>query len=108
MFLRAQTYGFKLLLCPNQQSKDSSFTNINDNEMQQICTFKKLEPGNVWHFCLNNNYSIKRFIAPHFSVKYKNIVRKARQHYLVAHFVLNPNIFKFESEKNKIKISIFL
>lgn len=70
MFLRAQNYGFKLLLWSNQQSKDLSFTTINDNEKQQICTFKKLEPGNVLHFCLKNNYSIKMFIAPHFSVKY--------------------------------------
>lgn len=108
MFIRAQNYRFKLLLWSNQQSKDSSFTTINDNEKQQICTFKKLEPRNVLYFCLKNNCSIKMFIATHFSVKYQNIVRKAREHYLVAHFVVKPNIFRFQSEKIYIKISIFL
>ena len=30
--------------------KDSSFTITNDKEKQQIITFKKVEPANVWLF----------------------------------------------------------
>lgn len=36
--------------CP--KLTDSSFTVINDKHKQQIITFKKLRPGNVWHLCL--------------------------------------------------------
>lgn len=39
------------------------------------------------------------FIAPHFSVKYQNIVRKAREHYLVAHFVVKPKYFQIQIRK---------
>lgn len=34
-----------------QDPKTLSFTIINDKEKQQILTFQKLEPANVWHFC---------------------------------------------------------
>ena len=32
-----------------QKRKDSSFTVINNKDKQQILTFKRLEPANVWH-----------------------------------------------------------
>lgn len=40
--------------CPTSCPKltDSSCTVINDKHKQQIITFKKLRPGNVWHLCL--------------------------------------------------------
>lgn len=47
------------LLCPTRspKPKDSSFTLINDKEQQQILTFMKLEPANLWHFCLKNDWN---------------------------------------------------
>lgn len=40
--------------CPinSQKRKDFSFTVMNRKEKQQIPTFKKQEPADVWRFCL--------------------------------------------------------
>lgn len=32
--------------------KDSTFILVNDEEKQQILKFTKVEPSNVWQFCL--------------------------------------------------------
>ena len=56
---QSQKWHLQVLLCPTRspKSKDSSFTVRNDKEQQQILTFMKLEPANLWHFCLKNDWN---------------------------------------------------
>ena len=48
-----------IFFCPTDspKPKDSSVTVIPDEEKQQILTFKKPQPANVSHFCLENDWN---------------------------------------------------
>lgn len=83
------------------QPKDSSFTNINDKEKHQIFTYKKLQPANVWHFCLRNDwkYSINGLSV------YLGI--SVPQHFIsLCH--LNSSITKFEGSNKIFVIFVIL
>ncbi len=61
-FPRAQSDVFKSFYLLRQQYniKDSSFAPINDKDKQLILTFRRLEPANVWHFCLKNDNHLSK------------------------------------------------
>lgn len=51
---------FKLLILAinSPKPKDGQLTIAKDKKMQLILTAEKLELGNVWHFCLENEMLI--------------------------------------------------
>lgn len=71
--------------------KDILFTVTQDKEKQQILTFEKLGPGNLWHFCSTKKlwfrglYNLKRLFWAYSSVQnvvecnFENIARVPRQ-----------------------------
>ncbi len=66
---------FKLLWSnniPKTKPKIFNFTMIQNGEKQQIITFKKLKPENVWHFCLIIDEFIIKIVDDRFSVENPN------------------------------------
>lgn len=49
-------FTWKCVISPKPQKVQNPKTWQNDNEKQQILSFKRLEPANLWHFCFKNDY----------------------------------------------------